>query len=127
MFLELINELFSDFSPVYIYLGFLASIVCLELFQVHFDEKLTKNELRIRRIHDMQFSLIPAYEVPPRLRDFRSWFSTIVKRIAAPDDDTDAPSFSRILLNKFRGGKIWNEHHYSLSLKEQVLSPSFYY
>ncbi|QGS68365.1 hypothetical protein CV093_06585 [Oceanobacillus sp. 143] len=54
MFLELLNELLSDFSPIYLYLSFLLSVVYFDYIQLDFRCAIDKNHAFIRKSHALK-------------------------------------------------------------------------
>ncbi|WP_156288684.1 hypothetical protein [Oceanobacillus salinisoli] len=117
MLLEIINELLNELSPFYCYLSVFISIVYLERIRFEWQQHGLENQLYIRKCHEVEFRLLPKQKCIPRIIEIRNWITTKTKRIEAPDDDSEAPSFSFIHSIQLRGGKQWKQNLYSLSLK----------
>ncbi|MFD1849852.1 hypothetical protein [Oceanobacillus bengalensis] len=122
MLLELMNELLSEFSPIYFYFGLLLTIVYFDPFQFTVKRKIVENQLYMRHSHELKYQTLPRQSLIPRIIELRNWLTTKVKRVEAPDDDADAHSFSYPNLNQIRGGQKWKKHLYSLLLKNIALS-----
>ncbi|WP_085992929.1 hypothetical protein [Oceanobacillus senegalensis] len=119
MLLEFIYEMMNDLSPLYIYLSLAVSILYLD--SIHMNVQPYENQVYIRRWHEIQIQLLPKQDIIPRITEIRSWITTKTKRIDAPDDDTEAHSFSSLINQNNRGGKQWNQHLYSPLLKNIAL------
>ncbi|MUK87802.1 hypothetical protein GMD78_05225 [Ornithinibacillus sp. L9] len=121
MFLEMINDFANEFSPLYLYVSAVLSIFYLNRFYNGVHHSVWENHLHIRKWHEIQIQLLPNQIMIPRLIEFRNWIAIKTKRIEAPDDDTDADSFSLFQAMKLRGGKQWRKHPYSLSFENIAL------
>ncbi|RKQ33952.1 hypothetical protein [Oceanobacillus halophilus] len=121
MLLELFNEMFYEFSPFYFYLSIALSLITIDIFYVNLEHKAFENQLYIRKSHDVKIQQLPRQIIIPRVIEIRNWITTKTKRIEAPDDDSDAHSFSLFPSIKYRGGKQWKQHLYSLLLKNIAL------
>ncbi|SES91528.1 hypothetical protein SAMN05216389_103165 [Oceanobacillus limi] len=119
MLLELLHEMLNEFSPFYLYLSAIISVFYLNRIYIGVKHNVLENHFYIRKWHDVQIQLLPEMKIIPRVLEMRNWITTKTKRIEAPDDDTDAPSFSFNHMNKLRGGQQWKQQKnlYSLSLK----------
>ncbi|RDW19730.1 hypothetical protein [Oceanobacillus chungangensis] len=117
MFLELLNELLSDFSPIYLYLSFLLSVVYFDYIQLDFRCSIDKNHAFIRRSHALKVDSLPIQQPISGAIEIHNWLTNKTKRIEIPDDDNDAHSNSTFSIDKNRGGQKWKKHLYSRSLK----------
>lgn len=117
--IELLNELVSDISPIYFYISILLTIVCTyQLFLITGKGNIGNNNVFIRKYHAIKVRLLPMQELFGEIIGIHDWITKKTKRKAAPDDDTDHPSFSFLsTFLQIRGGQSC-KIIYSLSLKK---------
>ncbi|AXI08545.1 hypothetical protein CUC15_06260 [Oceanobacillus zhaokaii] len=125
MFLELLNELLSDFSPIYLYLSFLLSVVYFDYIQLDFRCAIDKNHAFIRKSHALKLDSLPRQQPISGAIKIHNWITNKTKRIEIPDDDNEAYSNSNISKDKIRGGQKWKKGLYSRSLKNIKLASCF--
>ncbi|RDW17576.1 hypothetical protein CWR48_13720 [Oceanobacillus arenosus] len=126
MLLELLNELLSDFSPIYLYLSFLLSVVYFDYIQLDLRCTVYKNHAFIRKSHALKIQSLPKQQPITGVIKIHNWLTNKTKRIEIPDDDNDPHSNSTSTLDKNRGGQQWKKHLYSRSLKNISLSSCFF-
>lgn len=123
MFLELLNDLFVNSSIFYFYFGFIltaigvSQFVRLNHYALHSRYEFSLHERKAIKI-DIEYIEKPMI----RNESIIVWFVKTSKRIDKPDDkeDDSASYFNKKL--KIRGGQLWKETAYSLSLKNIVYS-----
>ncbi|GGB61600.1 hypothetical protein F3157_09470 [Virgibacillus dakarensis] len=125
--LELVNDLMSDITPLYLYLSIALSMICayrgisLNMHMIN-----QNNDFATRQWHAARFRLLPRQEDLGANTEIQNWIATKTKRIEAPDDDTDAHSFLfSTATKKKRGGQQWKENLYSHPLQNIALSGLF--
>ncbi|WP_047981087.1 hypothetical protein [Ornithinibacillus contaminans] len=122
MLLEFISELFSDFSPIYIYLSVLFSmILALQIVPFVTDSLMKHRKLSKAELHARACNTIHLQEPKPMQAEERNWLVRKTKRIEAPDDESDSESFLFQTTLKKQGGAQWNIDLYSHSFGNIVL------
>ncbi|MEW9675722.1 hypothetical protein ABRT01_05980 [Lentibacillus sp. L22] len=117
--LELLNQLTSDVSPFYVYLSIILTIICAYRgMSFTMGNTIQQNQIFTRQWHATRFRLLPAQEELGANTEIHHWIAAKMKRIEAPDDDSDSHSCSLKVLNDYhRGGQKWNANLYSQLLE----------
>ncbi|GGA89318.1 hypothetical protein [Ornithinibacillus halotolerans] len=121
MLLDLIFELLSDFSPMYIYLSTILSVFYVIRLLPNQYTIYSRNQLALSDLQVQNYSEPNADQVIEMIEK-RNWLAIITKRIEVPDDDDDEHvSFLTLFkLIKNQGGTTCSNNLYSLSYGKQV-------
>lgn len=120
MLLDLIFELLSDFSPMYIYLSTILSVFYVIRLLPNQYTFYSRNQLALSDLQVQKYSELNADQVIEMIEK-RNWLAIITKRIEVPDDDEEYVSFLTLFkLIKNQGGKTCSNNLYSLSYGKQV-------
>ncbi|WP_249870665.1 hypothetical protein [Oceanobacillus saliphilus] len=117
MFIELLSEFLNEFSPIYIYLSLLISVLHFEFGQLNEQNRLFKNDWYAQKSNTLQFQMTSFPEMNVAAITIRNWIANKTKRIETPDDDKEDSSFSIFYSTKNRGGQKWKQHLYSPNLR----------
>lgn len=122
MSVELLTEFINDISPFYFYLSILLSAVSvLRIANVHL-QRFVSNQNFYGQGQAPKIQNPPIPEPIGEISGVRSWITLKVKRIEAPEDDTDSDPIRKNISHLFtqRGGLRWKINLYSLSLKNMA-------
>lgn len=119
MLLEVISDMLTSSSPLYMYVGVLWSMVgAIQLINMNMDRFRNHHSFYVRQAYKFQEKSALIQEPIVIHKDIKSWLMLKMKLIDAPDDDSDADAFSLFTQTKeIRGGRHWKNHLYSHSLK----------
>lgn len=120
MVMDFLIELFSDFSPMYVYFSVLLSVFCAFQWMPIVTHNLYQDTQIDIRIHHKRIELAPIQNRTNEMIKRRNWLAVVTKRIELPDEDEDADgSFYHNKSCTLQGGTSC-KNLYSLSLKKQV-------
>ncbi|MCM3400359.1 hypothetical protein [Oceanobacillus profundus] len=114
MLVELLSELFNEFSPIYFYIGLLLSIIPLRIYN---QPNTYQTDVYLRRSHALQFQLLSLPDLTATALDIRNWITNRTKRIEVPDDNEEDSSSLVFYRYKNLGGLKWKQLLYSSKLK----------
>ncbi|WP_339229023.1 hypothetical protein NSQ77_04265 [Oceanobacillus sp. FSL K6-2867] len=118
MLIELLSELFNEFSPIYFYIGLLLAIIPIRIYN---QPNTYQTDVYIRKSHALQYQLLSVPELTATILEIRNWLTHKTKRIEIPDDnEEDSSSFDFCYKNQ--GGLIWKQNLYSPHLRNIALS-----
>ncbi|GAB2560101.1 hypothetical protein [Gracilibacillus alcaliphilus] len=115
MMFELLYDLLMGISPMYFYLTMVLSVAfAFRLLHIHVRNTMTRNQEYTKECHAFEWKRLPIYETHETAHDIHGWLTHTIKRLEAPDDDSDYHSFSLLQSKQKRGGQQWNKNLYSL-------------
>lgn len=119
MFFDVLSEMINSTSPLYFYVGFLWSMVgAFQLINMDMHQFRKHHHLHVKNIYTFQVDMALIQEPTVKNRAVKTWLTHKMKRIEAPDDDSDDPSFSIFQqIKEIRGGLLWKNKLYSHPLE----------
>lgn len=121
MFLELLNNAFTDSSLFYLYFGIiLVSFGAMHIIHFHNNNPLMDDYLFVDKHQNIKISLTYMEKALITTKPFLDWLILTFKRIDEKDDkeDNSFSYFNRAL--KIRGGQLWKKTACSQPLKNIV-------
>ena len=119
MIFEILSDMINNTSPLYMYVGVLwSAVAALQLINMNLHTFSRDHHIYIR--HSYNFEVDSALVKKPIVKnmDIKTWLIQKLKRIDAPDDDSDVPYFSDLnQITQIRGGQFWIRNLCSRSLK----------
>lgn len=118
MLLDLISDLMYDISPFYLYISIIISVITtLKIFKINM-HYVSQQNIGLHRDIITNIQSLPSIEIIGEILRSQTLLTKTVKRLEAPEDDTDDYHFSFYLIYRIkRGGRRWNKNLYSLFLR----------
>lgn len=121
--MDMLYELFTEISPMYLYVSTIFSIVyAFKTIDWNINLWREHNELYLKDLHTKQAGSQPLEMTISSILETKIWLIHKMRRIDAPDDDAEIHTFSEMFKHlTTRGGQQW-KNLYSLSLKNINIS-----